>query len=359
MRLQQWVVSVAAGSASRARWTRRKNGIRKGIRELSKKRVVVTEKVHPDGLAMLQARSDVELIQLPDCEPDTLRRELPGAHGILVRSAVLDKALLSLVPELQVIARHGVGCDNIAVDYASERGIPVAIAATANARSVAEHVVMMMMVLTKAPFVYDQATREGRFHERGTHYTTELYGKTILVVGYGRIGTLVAPLCKALGMRVIVADIALNTELAKEQGVQGVTDFRPLLPQADFLTVHVPLNPDTANLVGAEELAALPDHAIVINCARGGIVNEQALAHAVLAGTIGGTGADVFSIEPPEPDNPLLTLPNSIYSPHSAAVTQEGARNMATESAQNILDAFDGKLREGYTFNADQLRQAG
>ena len=200
---------------------------------------------------------------------------------------------------------------------------------------------------------------EGRFHERGSHHTSELFGKTILVVGHGRIGRLVAPLCKAFGMRVIVADIALNPALVAEQGVEGIEDFRAALADADFLTVHVPLNPNTANLIGREELAALPNHAVVINCARGGIVDENALADAVRAGTIGGTGADVFSTEPPAPDNPLLGLPNSIYSPHSAAVTEEGARNMATESAQNILDTFDGKLRDDYVFNIEQLRARG
>lgn len=320
------------------------------------KRVVVTEKVHPDGLAMLRERSDIEVVQLADCEPETLQRELASAHAVLVRTAEIDESMLSGANDLQVIARHGVGCDNVAVDHLSSRGIPVAIAATANARSVAEHVLMMMMVLTKAPFAYDQATRQGRFHERGSHHTSELFGKTILVVGYGRIGSLVAPLCKAFGMRVIVADVALNEKLVAEQGVEGIEDFRTALPEADFLTVHVPLNPDTTNLVSRDELAALPNHAIVINCARGGIVDEAALADAIGAGTIGGTGADVFSTEPPAPDNPLLGLPNSIYSPHSAAVTEEGARNMATESAQNILDTFDGKLRDDYIFNLDQLR---
>ncbi|MGC1442876.1 MAG: hydroxyacid dehydrogenase [Burkholderiaceae bacterium] len=320
------------------------------------KRVVVTEKIHPDGPAILKSRTDIEVVQLTDCEPDTLKRELANAHGVLVRSAFLNSDILAGATELQVVSRHGVGCDHIDVDHLTARRIPVAIAASANARSVAEHVIMMMMVLTKAPFVYDRATREGRFHERGSHYTTELFDKTILVVGYGRIGSLVAPMCKAFGMRVMVADIALNEALAREQGVEGIADFRGALAQADFLTVHVPLNPQTHHLIGAPELAALPDHAIVINCARGGIIDEAALAAAVSGGTIAGTGADVFSTEPPAPDNPLLSLPNSIYSPHSAAVTQEGARNMSVEAAQNIVDAFDGKLRSDYIFNADQLK---
>lgn len=315
------------------------------------KKVVVTEKVHPDGVEMLRARQDIEVVQLTDCEPHTLGPAIASAHGVLVRSAFLPEEILAPAKDLQVVARHGVGCDNVAVDHLSERGIPVAIAATANAQSVAEHVIMMMMMLTKAPVTYDAAARDGRFHERGTHRTTELQGKTALVVGYGRIGTRTAPLCKAFGMRTIVADIALNKKLAAEQGVQGVTDFRQHLAEADFITVHVPLNDETRNLIGPKELAQLPDHAIVINCARGGIVDEHALVDAIKAGTIGGMGADVFETEPPTPDNPLLSCPNSILSPHSAAVTQEGARNMSIESAQNILDVFDGKLRADYTFN--------
>lgn len=321
----------------------------------SMKKVVVTEKIHPDGLQMLRDRKDIDLVQLTDCEPATLASEIESANAVLVRTALLPEEVVAPAKNLQIVARHGVGCDNVPVDHLSKRGIPVAIAATANAQSVAEHVIMMMMMLTKAPVTYDAATRDGRFSERGTHRTTELQGKTALVVGYGRIGTRTAPLCKAFGMRTIVADIALNKELAALQGVEGVTDFRAHLADADFITMHVPLSDATRHLLGAKELAQLPDHAIVINCARGGIVDEHAVADAIKAGTIGGVGADVFETEPPAPDNPLLSCPNSILSPHSAAVTQEGARNMATESAQNILDAFDGKLRDDYTFNHDAL----
>jgi len=287
------------------------------------KRVLVTEPIHPDGLALLEAHPELDVVRMEACDEAALLKEIGSANAVLVRSAFLTEKVVAAAPALAVVSRHGVGCDNIAVAAMSARGIPVAIAAHANSTSVAEHVIMMIMMLTKQAVAYDQAARQGRYHDRGKFHTTELAGKSIVIIGFGRIGRKLAPICKAFGMRVTVTDIALDEALAREQGVETAVDFRPLLPDADFLSVHVPLDDDTRDLISEAELAQLKPSAIVINCARGGIVNEQALANAVLEGRIAGTGADVFSVEPPPLDNPLLSLPNSILSPHSAAVTQE------------------------------------
>lgn len=316
---------------------------------------MVTEPIHPDGMAILEAQSDFELVQLTSWDEQTLNQAIGPIDAVLVRSAQLNESVLKHAQQLQVVSRHGVGCDNIAVAALSQRAIPVAITASANSTSVAEHVIMMMMMLTKQPVAYDQSSRQGRYHDRGKFRTSELADKTIIIIGYGRIGRKLAPICKAFGMRVIVTDIALDEDLARQQGVETATDFHPFLAEADFVSVHVPLNELTTNLIDTQELAALPQHAVLINCARGGIVNEPALARAILDGRISGTGADVFTVEPPPADNPLLSLPNSILSPHSAAVTQEGARRMAMEAAQNIVDHFAGELRPSYVFNAAEL----
>ena len=319
------------------------------------KRVLVTEPIHPEGLALLENHPDIDMVRMDACDEPALLDAVGTADGILVRSAFLTDKVLAAAPQLGVVSRHGVGCDNIAVETLTARKVPVAIAAHANSTSVAEHVIMMMMMLTKQPVAYDQASRQGRYHDRGKFHTTELAGKSIVIIGYGRIGRKLAPICKAFGMQVIVTDIALDEDLARTQGVETAVDFKPLLPDADFVSVHVPLDNDTRNLIDQAELAQMKPTAFLINCARGGIVNEAALATAVLEGKIAGTGADVFSVEPPPADNPLLSLPNSILSPHSAAVTQEGARRMAIEAAQNIIDHFDKGLPATQLFNAKGL----
>ncbi len=307
------------------------------------KKVLVTEKLHADGMALLEARSDIKTHYL-DGDVEKLGAAMEDAQGVLVRTMQLSTADLARAGKLEVISRHGVGCDNIDVAHCSARNLPVAIAVDSNTTSVIEHVIMMMLVLNKRAIQYDRYTREGQFSQRSQHHTSELHGKHVLIIGFGRIGKRIAPVCKALGMRVTVADIALDRACASELGVEAVDDFRPLLGTADYLTLHVPLDDSTANIIGAKELAAMPRHSIVINCARGGVVDEQALADAVLNGEIAATGCDVFATEPPAADNPLLSLPNSIVTPHNAAGTAESMRRMATYSAQNLLDFFDGKL---------------
>ncbi|MBX2885022.1 MAG: hydroxyacid dehydrogenase [Granulosicoccus sp.] len=318
------------------------------------KQVVITEEIHPAGMALLQARPDINLVCL-EGDAGALPAALTDAHGVLVRTMFLPEADLSRATQLQVVSRHGVGCDNIAVEHLSSRGIPMAIAVNANTTSVVEHVLMMMLALNKRAFEYDQLTRNHQFSERCKRPTSELCDKHILIVGFGRIGKRVAPVCRALGMRVTVADIALDEQYATALGCNAVSDFHTVLPDADYVTVHVPLNASTTHLIGKSELAALPAHAIVINCARGGIVDEDALAQALGDGSIAAAGCDVFTTEPPATTNPLLKLPNALLTPHNAASTAEGLERMATFAAQNLLDGLDGKLNPEMLFNRDQL----
>lgn len=316
------------------------------------KKVVVTEKLHPDGMAMLAARSDIETLYL-EGDKSLLPTAIRDAHAVLVRVLTLSQSDLADAGNLELISRHGVGCDNIDLAWCTGKKLPVAIAVDSNTTSVIEHVMMMMLALNKRAFQYDRLTREGKFSERSKHHTSELHGKHVLIVGFGRIGKRIAPLCKAFGMRVTVADIALDRDYAASLGVDAVEDFRPSLASADYLTVHVPLDGTTRHLIGENELKALPSHSIVINCARGGVVDEQALASAIHEGQIAATGSDVFTVEPPAADNPLLTLPNSILTPHNAAGTAESLCRMATYSVQNILDFVDGKLTSDRLINPE------
>ncbi|OED39145.1 hypothetical protein AB833_16540 [Chromatiales bacterium (ex Bugula neritina AB1)] len=319
------------------------------------KKVIVTEKLHPDGMALLDCRNDIDVHYL-EGDGVLLTTAIEDAHAVLVRTMSLPESMLNRAQNLEVVSRHGVGCDNIDLGYLSAQNIPVAIAVDSNTTSVIEHVLMMMLVLNKRAMEYNQLTRDGGFSQRGSLPTSELAGKHVLIVGFGRIGKRVAGLCKAFDMRVTVADIMLDFKAASRLGVETVTDFHAELAGADYLTVHVPLDNSTRGMISHAELAELPGHSIVINCARGGVIDEKAIAQAVRNGGIAGFGSDVFTTEPPDADNPLLNLPNTILTPHNAAGTAEGMRRMAMYSAQNILDHIDGKLTGERIINSDDLR---
>ncbi|MGI9387914.1 MAG: hydroxyacid dehydrogenase, partial [Methyloligellaceae bacterium] len=282
------------------------------------KRVLVVTSFHPDGMALLKKRSDIEIEVLEDISSDAIRRALPGANAITVRLAKLPSDLLALADDLRVVAKHGVGCDNIAVDYLTSRGIPVAIAAGANSLSVAEHTMMLMLAAAKQALYFDQAARAQDFEARNRVNTMEVAGKTLSIIGFGRIGTKVARLARAFDMRLLVTDIAMNHALAEDLGCEVVADYHDALAEADIVSLHVPLTELTRQMIDAAAFRRMKDTAILINCARGSIVDEKALADALSAGEIAAAGVDVFDQEPPGADHPLFAQPNVIFSPHSA-----------------------------------------
>ncbi len=323
------------------------------------KRVLVTEKMHDCGFDILNQRDDFEVIYLDgDISPETLTAHMPGVHAIAVRSAEFTSDILKHANDLQVISRHGVGCDLIDIDYVSGRGIPVAIAAGANSRSVAEHTMSLLMAMARELPAQDAMAKSGNWHKRNDFRVRDLEGSTILIVGFGRIGRLVAPLCKAFGMDVVVADIKLDRALADQMGVRAVEDFRPELANADFLTLHVPLDKTTHHMISSEEFAAMKQDAMIINCARGGIVDEDALIKALDSGKVAAAGIDVLSVEPPAPDHPIFKRDDVIVTPHNGAASISSAMAMSRMTAENIVDFFDGKLRDDCTFNLEQLKSS-
>lgn len=322
------------------------------------KRVLVTEHMHERGFEILAARPDIEIAYIPDIEPETLRAAMEGVHGILVRSAKFPGDILAEARDLEVVSRHGVGCDNIDVAHLSARGLPMAIAAGANARSVAEHTLGFMLTAGRELSLLDRVVKAGRWADRNNYRAKDLIDSKVLIVGFGRIGRLVAPLCKAFGMDVVVADIALDRALADSMGVKAVEDFRPEIPDADFITLHIPLDDSTRHIFGAAELSAMKNDAILINCARGGVVDDDALLAALDAGELRGAALDVMDEEPPAADHPLIGRDDVVMTPHNGAGAMSAAIAMAEMAAQNILDAFDGKLREDCTFNLAELGAA-
>jgi D-3-phosphoglycerate dehydrogenase len=318
-------------------------------------KVLIIQPFHEDGMKLFAARPDVAY-EVVDGALDELAEKIADADGVTIRTTPLPAEVLDRALRLKVVSRHGVGYDNIDVDALTRRGIPLAIAADANATAVAEHTLYFMLALAKQGLRYDRATREGRFAVRNSLDAVDLMGRRVLVMGFGRIGREVAKRCAAFGMAVMVYDPYVQANVIEAAGdCRSVPDFEAALPETDVLTVHMPLGADSRGLIGAAELAALPAHAFVINAARGGIIDEAALHDALTSGRIAGAGLDVFDREPPPDDHPLFALPNVILTPHSAGLSKEAAIRMAISTAKNVLAGIDGKLDPSMVVNREVL----
>ena len=306
--------------------------------------IVLTEAIDQAGIDLLMARTDLRLVMAAPGDP-AFEAALPDALAIGVRVARLDRDLLSRAPKLRVAAKHGVGFDNIDVGYLAGRGIPVTITADANSISVAEHTMTLMLAAAKQLRAYDAAVRQGDWDFRKSARAIEMAGRRVLVVGFGRIGRRVAAVCQAFGLHVLVHDIsAASLTLAADAGYACEPDLDAGLAQADLLTLHIPLTTRSAMLIDARRLSLLPRGAIIVNCARGGILDEAALAQALTDGIVGAAALDVFGQEPIVQAHPLASFDTVVLTPHSAATTREGARAMAVAMARNILDGIDGRL---------------
>ncbi len=317
--------------------------------------VLVLGKIHADGIERLKQAEDFRLIELPDNAPD-LMQKAKDADAIIVRTTRIDRKLLEQTPRLQIVARHGVGYDAVDVAALTERGIPLALVGDANSIAVAEHTLALMLALAKQVVRYDRAIRTGNYAVRDSFDARELSGRTILIVGFGRIGRAVARLCRAFGMAVIVFDPFVAAAAVEAEGCRAVVDFRDVLGEADFVSVHAPKLPDTQYLIGAGELSQFKPGAWLINVARGGMVDEGALLEAVQSGRLGGAALDVFESEPLPPVHPLAREERIVLSPHSAAFTEECARRMALACAENVIACAGGQLDPALVVNGEVLR---
>ena len=318
-------------------------------------KVLIIQPIHEDGIAMLEARDDVSFEIVDGNSIEELREKIVDVDGVTIRTALLPGEVLARAEGLKAVSRHGVGYDNVDLDHLNRRGIPLTLTADANASSVAEHVMFMMLHLAKRGARYDRATRTGDWGLRNSLEVVDIGGRHILILGFGRIGRQVAKLCQAFGMTVSVFDPFVPADAIQAEGCEPVGDFRSVLGTIDVLTVHMPLSDETRHMISDGELSALPDHAFVINCARGGIVDEPALQRALSSGGIAGAGLDVFEREPPADDHPLFTLDNVILSPHSAGLTLECARRMAVSTVRNVLAGIDGTLDPAMVVNKQVL----
>ena len=320
------------------------------------KTIVIDGDVHSSALAVLEARDDIDLVKVPLEDAAALAEAVSGANGILARSARITPELIASANGLQIVSRHGVGYDRVNIEALSARKIPLAVTGTANSPSVAEHAMMFMLACAKRLRPTDQRTRNGDFLKaRQELGRVELLEKKVLIIGFGRIGKIVARRCQGFDMQVLACDPFIDPQTIRDAGVTPVENFRDVLREVDYLTIHVPLNDETENLIDVEELALLKSTAILVNCARGGIINEDALYDVLKNEKIFGAGIDVFAVEPTPGDHPLFTLDNVLVNPHAAASAMECLERMGVQAAQNILDSFDGKLDPGMVVNQEVL----
>ena len=299
-------------------------------------KVAVLGKVDPKGLSFL-IENEFKVIEIESFKIQNLKEQLKDVDGILLRTTKLDKEILEHCDNLKIISRHGVGYDNVDLNFLNENKIALCITSTSNAVSVAEHVLSFFIYLTKNLSLSDSLVKEGNFEKRSQLPNFfELYKKKVLIIGFGRIGKEVAKRCLGFDMEVYVYDPFLDNEIIIRNQCIPIEKNQGLAI-ADFITIHLPLNGDTKNFISQTELNLMKKNSILVNTSRGGIVNENDLYIALESKKIQGAGLDVFVSEPPESNHPFFKLDNILLTPHNAALTLECRERMSLEASQNIV----------------------
>jgi D-3-phosphoglycerate dehydrogenase len=319
--------------------------------------VLIAGKIHPDGYSVLRQRSGVTIEDMSDLSADAFMARLPDADALLIRTAPLPTAAIERAHKLRIVSRHGVGYDNVPLPALTAKGIPCAVVGNAGSVAVAEYTLMLMLALSKRAVSFDAGVRSNDWLIRNRLNSGDLENRTLLILGLGRIGREVVKRAAAFDMRILGYDPALSATEIAELGVVAVGDWRAALPGADFVSLHVPRSPATEHMIGARELATMKPTAFLINVARGGLVDEPALAEALAAGRIAGAGIDVLEDEPPPPDHPLLSADRAILSPHIAGLSENAAIRLSVASAMNVLAALDGTLDPNLVVNAEVLKR--
>lgn len=302
-------------------------------------RILIADAINEKGIDNLKEVADV--VEDTSITRDELLNTISEYDGIVVRSRTkLDKEIIDRADNLKIIARAGVGVDNIDLDAATEKGVLVVNSPESTSITVAEHTMGLLLSLARKLSIADKSVKEGKW-EKKKFMGTELRNKTIGVIGMGRIGSQVVNRCKAFEMDAIVYDPYLPKEAANQMGVV-LTDLESVLKNADFITIHVPLTPETKHLISDHEFEIMKDGAFIANCSRGGIIDEDALYRALSGNMIGGAALDVYEVEPPVSDSKLFELDNVILTPHIAASTREAQRDAAIIVADEIIELAKG-----------------
>jgi D-3-phosphoglycerate dehydrogenase / 2-oxoglutarate reductase len=310
----------------------------------NRKKVLVVGWMPQAGIEVLKKRDDVDYEILPLTEvAGSYHGKLKDAHAVTLGGTPYGQAELDVSPVMEVVARLGVGFDRVEVPALTRRKIPLMTTGIANSVSVAEHAMYMLLASARLTKRLDRLVREAAWHERLADQPADLAGKSILVVGMGRIGSRTVKRCVAFEMDTYVLDPNISTADIEKAGAKKVTDLKATLPKVDFVSIHCPKAPDTVGMFNAETIGLMKPDAFLVNTARGGIIDEDALYTALSTGKLRGAGLDVLDREPPDPGNKLFTLENAIFSPHMAGVTKESNDRMAIAVMENVLSVFDGK----------------
>ncbi len=311
----------------------------------NKKKILIIQNIHEAGIKLLEDNPNFEFELIENIDLKFLKEKISNFDGISIRTAKLPAEIINHCKKLKIISRHGVGYDNIDLKSAKNNNITITITATANAVAVSEHVMFMLLNIAKGKSMYDTTVKSGNFNERNKlPKTIEIWKKNILIMGFGRIGQCLIKRCLGFDMNVFVYDPYVTKEVIESFGGKKVNDLYESIKSMDAISLHIPLNDKTKNLINYELLKTLKKSCIIINAARGGIINENDLNKALSENLIYGAGLDVFEMEPPSKDSPLLKNDKLFLSPHTAAFTEECMTRMAVETIQNIIDFFDKKL---------------
>ena len=310
-------------------------------------KIAIIEKIHEDGLLILKNNEKYNYELITDVSEQNLIKKLPEFDACTLRVSKLNENILKNCPKLKVISRHGVGFDNVDLDYIKKNNITLLITATANAVAVAEHVIYLMLSISKSISRYDNEVRLGNFKKNASEIETlELFNKEVLIVGFGRIGKSLIKRCLGFEMKVNVYDPFVSKEIISQFGGNKIDNLDDGLKSCDYLSLHIPLTEKTKNMINGSKLNSMKKTAIIINTSRGGIINEIDLDNALNEKIIFGAGLDVFEKEPVNKDNPLLKNKRVLLSPHSATFTNECKSRMSIETTRNIINFFENKLNK-------------
>jgi D-3-phosphoglycerate dehydrogenase len=313
--------------------------------------ILVAGKLHPSGLALLERTAGLTWDYVEEISEDSYAPLIGKADALVIRTQPLTAATIGRADRLRIVSRHGVGYDSVDVPALTARRIALTVVGDVNSVSVAEHAMMLMLATAKRITEADRATRDGSWGWRNGLRPVELGGKRLLILGYGRSGRHLARMALGFRMDVCVFDPFLAAD--PEPPVTRAATLAEGLGAADFVSIHIPRT--DRPLVGAAELAQTKRGAIIVNTARGGIVDEGALAAALASGHLGGAGFDVFDAEPPGPDNPLMRAEGMVLTPHIAGLTAESGERMALQSVQNVIDFLDGRIDPALVVNGVTL----
>lgn len=328
------------------------------------KKVLLSEKIDEAGIKLLK-KNGFKVVVSAGPDAQNMKKGLADAYAVIMRSTPLTKEMIDAAPNLKIISRNGTGFNAVDVDEATKKGIMVARVNGANSNAVAEYVLATMLALSRNIFNANQKIREKKqelkedgslpnFSDKYSLNGHELKGKTMAILGLGHVGRITAQYAEDFGVKVIGYDPYLKQSQVKWKLFDKLEE---VYPKADFLSINMPLTDETKNMIGLKELKSMKTNTILINSARGGIVNEKDLATALNKGIIAGAAVDSFNPEPPAPNNPLFKAKNLIITPHMAGTSYEASENLGIGAAQAIIDYSNGKMPQ-FPVNPNVMKKA-